>query len=76
MLKRAMPDRNLRWQGRIPAHAMSHSSKWIRRGSKGQILTDFLNEGPSEKAFKGARGYALPGSFLDFNSLKFPFPGF
>jgi len=46
-----------------------------RRGSR--INTDrFPKQAPKAQDFKGVRGHASPGAFLDFNPLKSPFLGF
>ena len=43
-----------------------------RRGSR--INTDrFRKRAPKAQAFRGVRGHASPGAFLDFNPLKSPF---
>ena len=47
----------------------------FRRGSR--INTDRLPKRTSRaQASRGFRGHAPPQNFLDFNSLKSPFPGF
>ena len=66
------PHPPLIWRsGSITAHMLSMNA--VRPGADlGLILTDFLNEGPREKASRGA-----PGNFFWFlKSLKFPFSGF
>ena len=42
----------------------------------GHVSHSFLNVGPREQPSRGPRGHASSWFFLDFNSLKFPFPGF
>ena len=46
-----------------------------RRGSR-RNTGRFPKLAPKAQAFRGVRGYASPGAFLDFNSLKSPFLGF
>ena len=55
---------------------LSHCLSIYQSRIRGITPTDFLKEGPREQAFKGSRGHAPSGFFLDFNSLKFPFRGF
>ena len=57
-------------------HAKSLSLRIVcRRGSR--INTDrFPKRAPKAQASRGVRRRTLPGNFLDFHSLKSPFPGF